>query len=379
MKNILLLLILLFSSFAVSAAELYETNTNVRALGMGNAYTSIVNDKDSLFYNPAGLAKVEGINWTIMDPRVGVDGYDVISTVASGSQSGNSLDILRSIFGKNVWLGAGGKMALAIPGFGFAFYDTNEIAAYLSNPAYPNMNLRYLADYGAAVGTAVDIGGVFQIGIAGKRVSRAGGEFPVGLSTLGTLSNADLMNQLSAMGTGYTVDLGSRFMIPAGAVTPVFSLVLKQVGSTQFTKDSGTQAPPRIQDELIFGFATLIDLPGLNISPVFDYKYINRVEEPLGKKVHLGLELDLPFLSLRGGFNQGYWTLGAGVDLQFLKVDAATYGVELGEYPGQHEDRRFLLQATMEIGLDPTFGLGGGKGSKNGGNGGGSRGVKPRR
>ncbi|MEQ1875015.1 MAG: hypothetical protein ABL958_00120 [Bdellovibrionia bacterium] len=365
---------------AASAAELYEMNTTVRALGMGNAYTAIVNDKDSLFYNPAGLAKVGGINWTIMDPRLGVDGYDVINTVTTGAQSGNSLDTLRSIFGKNLWLGAGAKMALAIPGFAFAVYDTNEVAAYLSNPAFPNMNLRYIADYGAAVGVGIDVAEVFQIGIAGKRISRSGGEFPVGLSTLGTLTNQDLVNQLSAMGTGYSIDVGTTLTLPAGNVTPIFSLVLKQVGSTQFTRDSGVQAPPRIPDELIFGFATMIDMPGINILPAVDYKYATRTDEPLGKKIHVGIEFDLPVLRLRGGLNQGYWTLGVGIDMQFLKFDAASYGVELGEYPGQHEDRRFLLQATMELGLDPTFGLGGGKGGKGGSSsGGGSRGVKPRR
>lgn len=363
-----------------SAAELYEMNTNVRALGMGNAFTPIVDDKDSLFYNPAGLAKVRGINWTIMDPRFGVDGYDVVSTVASAQSDSSYVETLRRIFGKNLWLGGGAKMALAIPGFAFAIYDSAEVAAYLSNPAFPNMNLRYLNDYGAAIGVGVDVADTFQFGVVGKRITRMGGEFPFGLSTLGTLTNADITRQLSNQGTGYTLDFGSTVTIPAGIVTPIFSLVWKQIGSTTFSRDTGTAAPPRIQDEIIFGFAAPIDLPGLNINPVFDFKHINRTDEPLGKKLHLGVEFELPVIRVRGGLSQGYWTLGAGIDMEFLKIDAASYGVELGEYPGQHEDRRYLLQATMEIGLDPGFGFlgGGGKGGK-GSSGGASRGVKPRR
>jgi hypothetical protein len=360
------------------AEELYENNISLRALGMGNAYTAVVSDKDALFYNPAGLARVRGINWTIMDPRLGVDGYDVVTTVTGAAGSGNNADTLRSLFGKNLWLGAGMKTALAIPGFAFAIYDSAEIAAYLSNPAFPNMNFRYINDYGAAIGVGVDVAEVFQIGVVGKRITRSGAEFPLGLSTLGTLTNEAISSQISSQGTGYTLDLGTTFIIPAGTVTPTFALVWKQIGSTQFTLDSGTLAPPRIREEVIFGFAAPIDLPGLNIIPALDFKHITRTEEQLGKKLHLGVEFEFPLLRVRGGFNQGYYTMGVGIDMTFLKLDAATYGVELGEYPGQLEDRRYLLQATMELGFDPGFVFGGGKGSKGGG--GGSRtSVKPRR
>ena len=52
--------------------------------------------------------------------------------------------------------------------------------------------------------------------------------------------------------------------------------------------------------------------------------------------------------------------LGFGLDLSFIQLDLATYGVELGEYPGQKEDRRYLVQLTMELGFDPSFNFLGG-------------------
>ena len=60
-------------------------------------------------------------------------------------------------------------------------------------------------------------------------------------------------------------------------------------------------------------------------------------------------------IDARAGLNQGYYTLGVGADLGFLRVDAATYGVELGVYPGQLEDRRYILQISTKLGFNPSF------------------------
>jgi len=67
----------------------------------------------------------------------------------------------------------------------------------------------------------------------------------------------------------------------------------------------------------------------------------------------MGIEFSWPVLDVRGGFHQGYYSLGAGFDLWLMRVDAATYGVELGAYPGQLEDRRYMMQVTFEFGIDP--------------------------
>jgi hypothetical protein len=69
----------------------------------------------------------------------------------------------------------------------------------------------------------------------------------------------------------------------------------------------------------------------------------------------MGLEIGLPLIDIRGGFNQGYYTMGATIDLWLLRFDLAYYGVELGEYPGQDEDRRIEAQLIIDIGFDPSL------------------------
>lgn len=350
-----LAVLLTISTCSISqGAELFETNQSVRALGMGNAYTTVVDDKDSLFYNPAGLSKIEGINWTFIGIRAGANGIEAAQDANEARDETKLFDVIRRYYGKNLWAGLGAKAALTLPGFAFAAYDSAEISAYLSNPAFPSLNLRVLNDYGFATGIGFSLLPGVDVGFVANRITRFGSAFPIGVSTLGSLSNEELRNQISNQGTGYSGSFGVNFTLPT-PVKPTFSFVWKNIGQTTFTKDSGQRAPPVLLDEMVAGFGVLIDLPGIDIRPSLDVKHINKWDEQAGKKIHFGTEISLPFIDLRGGIHQGYYTAGVGVDLEFLRVDAATYGVELGEYPGQLEDRRYVVEATLELGFNPSF------------------------
>ena len=106
---------------------------------------------------------------------------------------------------------------------------------------------------------------------------------------------------------------------------------------------------------MTLGLAASIEVPGITITPALDYRYINDSSIVLAKKLSFGLEMELPLISVRGGFHQGYYTMGAGLDLGFFRLEAATYGEELGVYAGQQEDRRYLIEFAMELGMDMNF------------------------
>ncbi len=97
------------------------------------------------------------------------------------------------------------------------------------------------------------------------------------------------------------------------------------------------------------------DFGAFALRPAIDYRYLNSSNIQIGKQLHAGLEVELPILTLRGGFNQGYYTAGVSFDFWILRIDAATYGVELGEYPGQHEDRRYVIAISTDFSFDPSF------------------------
>ena len=79
-----LLFIFLFSING-HAIELFEMNKSVRALGMGNAYTSIVRDSDSLFYNPAGLNSVKEWKLEVLTVGLGITSLSCASFIIAAT------------------------------------------------------------------------------------------------------------------------------------------------------------------------------------------------------------------------------------------------------------------------------------------------------
>ncbi len=365
-KYLFVVLLMGSQAFANPSLPLHETYTSVRALGMGNAYTAIVDDGDSLFYNPAGLNRVSGVNWTIIDPRVGTDDVNIMQTINNFKSSSNLTGAIQSQYGKSEWANAGAKSIFTFPHFGAGLFGNSDTLLSVSNPPYPQLNLQSYTDYGGVVGFGFEpVPSFVKFGMDTKYMIRTGTESIFTADQLATLSSTQISDALKSTGTGYAVDTGLLVTLPS-PIRPTLSFVWKNMGCTAFTKTAGPNAPPRIQDEMIIGGALEITAPLISISPTIDYKYLNRGDIQFGKKISLGVEVSLPLLNLRAGFNQGYYTGGVGIDLGIIKVDAASYAEELGEFPGQIEDRRYVVQATFEIGFD-FFGLfSGSSGSKSG-------------
>lgn len=365
-RSILIAVIVCSPPFA-RAAELTEMWTNVRALGMGNAFTAVVDGSESLFYNPAGLARSGGFSWTIFDPRVGANGLEAVDIFREFSENEDLPTLFNNLYGNPIWVGGGSKTAFQLSGMAFAAWAGLDVGTNLSNPAYPVMEMEYAADYGFTAGFGFDmVPGVLKTGIAARRITRVGTALPIGVSTLATLNTDQLEQEFKNRGSAYGLDLGFVLTAPS-PVRPTLAFTWKNVGETTFRKEAGARAPARIDSEMIIGGAIEIDAALVTITPSFDYKHANREDVQLGKKIHMGLEVGLPLIDIRAGLHQGYYTLGAGLNMGLLRVDAATYGVELGEYPGQLEDRRYIVQVAFEIGFDPSsFGFGGSSASSSG-------------
>ena len=128
-------LLLVSASKYAAAAELSESWSSARAMGMGNAFTAVATHGDALFYNPAALARVSGFHWTLMDPRLGVNGPQALDVATIASGSGTTADKLNDLYGKAVWLGGGMKTSFAVPYFGIAAYANGDAGINLQNPA----------------------------------------------------------------------------------------------------------------------------------------------------------------------------------------------------------------------------------------------------
>lgn len=346
--------------------QVFDNFHSIRAMGMGNAYSAVVSDSDALFYNPAGIARISGFNWLIADPWVGLSGVEALEDVQDIQSSDTFADSVRELYGDRVWMGFGAKSTFGIPYFAVGVYDHLNASLDINNPVYPNLDIAAVNDFGYVMGLGIPVLPVFELGLVLKYIQRTGSRVPFGPSFVSSLDPDLIRSNVERKGTGYGLDLGANFRIP-GPLSVVLSGVWKNVGELSFRPDSG-EAPPSEPNEMNVGAAIELDVPLLEVRPTVEFKHLNRNDIQLGKKVHMGLEISLPLIDVRGGFHQGYYTAGAGLNLGILRVDVATWGVEMGDYPGQKEDRRYALQATIELGFDPNLSfLGGGSGGSGGG------------
>jgi hypothetical protein len=360
-----------FSSFAQDDGKIYDNFHSIRAMAMGNAYTAIVRDADSLLYNPAGLARVGGFDLVIADPYVGVSGVEAAQQITELQDSENFADTVAELYGTNVTALGGAKAAFVVPYLGVGIYDSFLASLDVQNPVYPNLDIAVTNDFAYVLGAALPLGPFTELGFVGKYIQRTGSRVPFGPSFIASLDPESIANSVQARGNGYALDMGANLSIP-GPVKIALSGVWRNVGETVFTPDNeGDTAPPKDPNEIVVGGSVEINALLADFRVAADIRHLNRTDVQLGKKMHIGTEVSLPLLDLRAGFHQGYYTAGAGIKLGLLRVDVATWGVELGDYPGQREDRRYAVQATLELGFDAGLSfLGGGSGGSGGYSGG---------
>jgi hypothetical protein len=159
-------------------------------------------------------------------------------------------------------------------------------------------------------------------------------------------------------GTGYGLDAGVILELPA-ASHPAFSFVWHDVGQTAFSLQSGTTPLLPIDNNFVAGFSMRLEGAGFSVKPAFDFTHINLYNEDLGKRFHAGAEITFSILSIRGGVNEGYPAAGAGVKLKAFQFDAAVYGEEIGVFPGQQEDVRYMASVGIDLEWENNFSLNG--------------------
>lgn len=366
---------LFFLSPFVFSAEVPDMYVSTRALGMGNAFIGLATETDALYYNPAGIARNSGINLQLFGVHAGLGGLDSVTELQNfnGSSGSGFVSALNNLYGKNTWVGASGRAGLSLPFFSVAVYNVADIGLVYQNPVYPQFDTNAINDFGYALGTGIPIGPFIHWGMSLRYVKRFGTRDPISTSTLANLDFESLKSKYTQWARGYGMDMGLNLTLPTPFVRPVFSAVWRNIGDTNFKSEDPFTNVPSERSEMALGAAVIVDLPLISVTPAVDIRHLNRDDLQITRKINFGLEIGLPLIDLRGGFREGYYTGGVGLNLGFIRVDAATYGVELGAYPGQLEDRRYMVELSMELGFDLGFGNPGVSSKKGSSGGSGSR------
>ena len=106
----LLFTLFLFGFTQIAQAQQFRwTHNGARPQAMGNAYVAVADDYNALFYNPAGLARLDDWGVEIINPwlEVSASTVDFISDIvelSSGTSTGGTsgiLDLFETQTGKN--------------------------------------------------------------------------------------------------------------------------------------------------------------------------------------------------------------------------------------------------------------------------------------
>jgi hypothetical protein len=340
---------------------------------MGGAYSAVADDWLSLYYNPAGLALVKKVEVQPLDIELGTN-HDTVgeaSNVKALTGSGSLASTLNNLAGKHVEVKGADVSQITLPYFALGFsYQVNG-DFNMENVSYPQTQMQYTKDTGISTGGALAFGKQqdFRIGIHFEYIHREGSVQEVGLSQILASNKSTILNLFNQQGNGYSGTLGMQYKLPIEGRTEVTtSFVWHDIGDTSF--GSGN-APTAISDDMVAGMAVRFPIGGSqnrrslrrygpkrsssSFTIAYDYSDLDKglKQEPYLMHSHFGMNLDLPILSLQAGVYQTGLSFGTGFDIGLVKVALSTYSTELGSYPGQDRDRRYLLSIGSAFGFKP--------------------------
>ncbi len=345
--GIILVIIFLFSSDAL-AKEFPYIYKGARPLGMGGAFTALSDDANALFYNPAGLANIKDprISAFNLDLEFGKNAYD-FNKDALDMDLDNPEEVGKFL---NDHVGDYGHLSASVfpnyirPNFAFGIIGSAKSNPHVRDRQYPKLSMDVVEDIGACAGYAHSLfDDSLLIGSTLKYLYRKSIDREYTVADITTHGFKNRVKDDFESGGGVLLDLGIIYKIqssqedithePLQIAVSVSNLIGNKLGDA-------TDLDPHID----LGVSKRLG----DLTLAADYADIlNQLGEDtdIAKRIHLGLEYSATkILRLRAGVNQGYLTLGMGIDAKRVQFDLLTYSEEVGSYSGDQKDRRYLIR-----------------------------------
>ena len=375
---------------------------SARSLGMGSAGVAVGGRSDSFYMNPALLARRTLISLpyaqvSLYHPydllkKDEATGTSIVDDIMDAMNSGEMTDIVGPATGFLQTIKSGkGKLAeveagINLGGGGFALglhvKDTihtfgNGVGGLDAN-LFDELNVNILA----ALGLRFDITPSISIDVGiSSGVSVLGYTQLIGVKeALDVMSEEDPMAALKdkniAFGWTVPLNVGLNVNLPLGF--SVGAVGRNLLGSAVGYKMQVTNIDAVMSDAMGIVSNTFSEKADftLKMDPSFDlgfgWKWENGFFSPtvaldfvdfidffsnemnirsFVEHLRIGAEFRLlSVLDVRAGINQGYWTLGAGIDLWAIKIDAAYYWQEFGETAGDYGLDAFTIR--FNLGFD---------------------------
>jgi hypothetical protein len=357
--------------------QLYQSP---RALGMGNTVTAIADDYSTLFYNPAGLARLEEgqLNMSLggyVDRKI-PDFYKDIQDASKQTNSGDEyqayVDLLEKNFGQTYTARLSLLQAVWVrPKWGIALLPIDlNMDLSIRRLAVATLNVVATQDTTFAYGRGWDVKWFgpkhrLSMGVTGKALYR--GYYNQALFASDLAADEDILRSEDAA-EGFTVDADWGMLwtplIPSNSrwrfAKPTVGLVVRNVADYGFktnfhlvNKDSG--APPKLGRRVDLGVK--FDLPDWWVwrtRLASDLRDVGDDNFTLKKGSHLGAEFLWKIRSWwqggwRIGLNQGYFTAGFTGTAGVFTLDLVTYGDDVGPSNQPKQVRAYGARASLDF------------------------------
>ena len=340
---------------AVGTDSLNDLYSSAEALGMGNAFTAVVDDEQSLYYNPAGLAGVTRPKVTYLDVQAEISSGIITTTQSSLSTFSNlSGDALNALMGKDIYARASIAPTLVFPGFGIGLLVDQQLAIYSQNIALPSMTLGDQTTNGIKVGYARSFypgsrkkngKNEIRVGVAAEMLFRRGGYYNLSESQLININETSFKNIVGNFGDGFGLDTGIQYLRhQSQRLTLMAGAAWENAGGVTFS--TPTAAPQ--QGDLSLGVGARYQLPGIRTTVAYDMKHLDESTD-WRMRQHAGIEFKIPLVSVSAGINEISYTFGASVDVWLAKVSFVSYAEELAAEAGLATERRYMVRISLSL------------------------------
>ncbi len=356
-----------------------EIHKPVEVMGRGGTGVAVTGNWDSLFFNPALLGVHDYRAFSILQTGVTAN-YDLYNfyQIYNSIQPPNSISNLtteqwQQLLNLNVTLGLSGPLTLGYVGNGLGLLLYNDMETSLifqQGPGLPYVDFYTAIDVGFKAGYGFELPFPLFLG----KYGRFYGGFTI--TYLNRIKYEDSrMSILEAFDLGVGISSFDKGLYMAQNISSDLGFLLKfqylNIGVTvknwlttgfnwteydaSFAKvtNNGSISNSSFRPSLDLGVS--FNLGKKKRSPLelsLSADFINALDfsENVFLKLRMGAEIRLiRILVARAGIYKGYPTLGVGLELPLIKINAAYFTEELGLMPGSLPQQRVTLDIALII------------------------------
>jgi hypothetical protein len=324
----------------------HPTLRGIRPLGMGDAFVAVVDDRNALYYNPAGLARLDRTRLSGLGLHGGVDNefLGVVQFIRDNEEAFSDFENVDPAFLDEAaayddkWVGADAAAYVDFtrPYLGLGVYSAGSAQIKVDRGVYePRVFANVIDDIVAVAAGAMDLGTAdLRVGGAVKAIWRRQFDRALTAREVADFDAQTITDRLSGADPGFAMDLGVLWT-PASSPFSA-GLVLRDA--------AGTIGGESVGAAFDVGGAWR---PREDITLAADLKDLSGPDTGFGSKINLGAEVRAPIVAFRAGFHQGYPALGLSLGFPVLSLDYAFYGRELGELPGAESQCLHAMEARL--------------------------------